>query len=186
MVKIYFIFICFIASLSFKVSSKDSCYLSPMILMTNLEMNFKEFDQTQNNGWRTLANNGCYFESAILINSYHLKHMPKLKKWQNRVLYWHAGQMYAFNNDYLLAKSKFAKSIKKDELPDDAFKWNAYVNGSISFLEGKLSELKKYQNELKTATNPHSKVNLAVLKRMVQCFGQSYKKVYSNACIPNN
>jgi hypothetical protein len=161
------------------------CSIPKQIVIENLKLNYNDFDQDPNGGWRKLYHPDCFFELAGLIDFYHLHHFQNLLDWQNWLLYWHAGQLYADDNNYDLAIDRFSKSINSTEPADDPFKWNAYVMASIAFLKGDFQNLIKFRDELAAAQDPHRLNNLKIVQNMVICFGEPYKEVYSGNCKPN-
>lgn len=181
------VIICFIIiNFSFSawaVDSKD-CLLSPNDLSEMLKLDFKSFDQTlPNGGWRGLANKGCELEAAKVVEIYHLHHYDNLAPWQARILYWHAGQVYAMQDLTDLAIVRFKKSYNSEEKADDKFKWNAYVKGSIAFLERDMSSLIEARDELKSASTD-ARQNLKILESFIRCFKKNYKEAYNSDCIP--
>ena len=159
-----------------------TCEVSPEKLLEYLKMDFQNFDQTLHKGMRELEDLGCDYQAAQVIDIWHLHNQGNLTSGQERVSYFHAGQSYAFvgPNLYSVAAQRFSESIDPAEPPDNTFKWNAYVRGSIAFLERNLSDLKKYRDELACATTGSGR-NLAVLDRMISCFDRSYKDAYSSS-----
>ena len=150
-----------------------------------LTMDYQHFDQTPpDGGWRGVAAVRCYDFAGELIDVYHLHHLESLNESQARVLFWHAGQMYALGGMESIAVSRFSKSVNPEEAPDDAFKWNAYVKGSIAFLTHDLDALQANRVALASASDPNVKVNLAILDRMIRCFDKTYAEIYKpgNAC----
>lgn len=163
---------------------EDLCRLDAQDISVNLNLDYQAFDQTTGDGWRKWADRACDIQGAILVDAYHLHNLSILLPWQDHALYWHAGQLYANDKNYQLAISRFNKSLNSDELPNDPFKWNAYVKASIAFLENNKVELRKQRDELRNATDPGSQNNLTIVNRMIDCFGQPYKEVLSNFCHP--
>lgn len=176
--KIIFLF----SLISFSLHAQEECKLTRRIVTENLKLSFNDFDQDMNGGFRKLANKGCYFEAANLIDIYNLHNKSRLEKWQVRASYWHAGQLYASANEYSIAKSRFLKSYKPNELPNDTFKWNTYVNATIAFIDGDKELLINYKDELLLATDPAMKPNLDMVKGMIKCFGRSYSLIGTSEC----
>lgn len=171
----------FIFLFSFSSYGNLNCFISSYQKERLLNLSFDQFDQNINNGWRVIERKGCQKEAIYLIELYTDIHKKDLLEWQNNILIWHAGQIYGFMGDYQEAIIRFRKNINPNELPSDTFKWNAYVKGSIAFLEKDLHSLQKAINDLEKATNSHSIINLKILKSFERCFN----KTYSEACTPN-
>lgn len=163
------------------VSFANECDLTGERLVQQLSLEFWDFDQTAL-GWRQVADSGCYFESAQLIDIYHLQHSEKLLLWQRRILFWHAGQMYAFSGFLPLAIMRFEKSINPDEEPNPELRWNDYVRGSIAFLNKDLETLKISAERAAISKHDNNLKNVAILKSMIACFDRTYKEAYSASC----
>lgn len=143
-----------------------------------LALSYDEFDQTEQ-GWRQHAKLGCYHEIGVLIDRYLEKNKERLLDWQVLGVTWHAGQMYAFNNEYNVAIIRFEQSINQDESENSPLLWNDYVYASIAFLNNDLPNLKLYRNKI--ANGPiinGRKPNLDVVDNLIQYFGQPYSEAY--------
>jgi hypothetical protein len=148
-----------------------------------LKLDYKAFDQTlPDGGWRGLANKGCELEATKMLEIYHLHHYDELLPWQSRILYWHAGQVYAMQNQTDLALMRFRKSYDSDEKPGDMFKWNSYVKGSIAFLEHDMKALVAARDELKLVDKTQAHPNLKFLEAFIRCFNKTYKEAYNPTC----
>lgn len=158
------------------------CSLSSSEKERLLSLSYDDFDQDHVNGWRVIDGEGCHEEAIHLIELYLDSHKDNLLEWQISILIWHAGQIYAFIDDYKQAKIRFEKNLIPNELPNDNFKWNAYVKGSIAFLEKDKRALGYAIIELEKATNPHSENNLKILKSFERCFDKPYREAYNSSC----
>jgi hypothetical protein len=144
----------------------------------SLGLDFNTFDQSPGAGWRQLAENGRFLETAALIDRYIRKH-KKLNESQTTILYFHAGQMYAFADDYATAVDRFKRSTYAQEPPQLPLRWNAYVQATIAFLNEDLDRLKECRKEI--AEGPAlegEKPNLDVVDRLIRHFGEPYSKAY--------
>jgi hypothetical protein len=144
----------------------------------SLGLDFYAFDQSPGAGWRQLAENGRFLEAANLIDSYINKH-KNLNESQMTILYFHAGQMYAFSDDYQTAIERFVKSAYAQEPPELPLRWNAYVQATIAFLSKDLDRLKDCRKEI--AEGPAlegQKANLDVVDRLIEHFEEPYSKAY--------
>ena len=128
-------FFSLIASLFILLSPVFSatCDIPPIKKDKLLSMSYDEFDQTDN-GWRQYVKLGCYHEMATLLDQYLNQKNTTLADWQIISITWHAGQMYAFNNEYEIAKIRFGQSINPHEPEDTPILWNDYVYATIAFL----------------------------------------------------
>ena len=149
-----------------------------------LSLDFEEFDQTPNQGWRILAQGGQYLEAAQLIDAYIIQH-PALDSNRQRVLVFHAGQMYAFGNEYVIARDRFRLAINPNESRDDPIRWNAYVNGTIAFLEGNKAGVVFARSQIRAGpTVDGVKPNLNFIESFLTDVNQSYASAYTNARPP--
>jgi tetratricopeptide (TPR) repeat protein len=155
---------------------------------SSLTLNLDEFDQTPNQGWRSIGEEmGCYQEAAELIVSYLNVNATKLQGNQDTILHFHAGQMYAFAGDYKAAIPWFKRSFDQpDNLPPEAqpyiAAWNAYVNATIAFLNQDRAALERYRAEVAKGPNgPDGKVmNLHVVERLINNVDKSYRDAYND------
>lgn len=170
---IFLAILCF-TSVSFAKSSK--CTLSESETQNFLKMDFKDFDQTLGGGWRKFADTGCNFEAAQLIDLYREKHSKVLQAWEIRTLHWHAGQSFAFADNYKLALLRFEKAYNSEDESKVKFKWNAYVAASIAFLKADYSNLTLERNKLAEYPDDN-KPNLTIVENMIKCFSDTYKEV---------
>jgi hypothetical protein len=143
-----------------------------------LSLDFKTFDQSPGAGWRQLAENGSFLEAAALIDSYAKKH-KNLNESQTTILYFHAGQMYAFANDYETAIDRFKRSTYAQESPQLPLRWNAYVQATIAFLNKDLKRLQECREEIAEGpTLQGEKANLDLVDRLIEHFDEPYSKAY--------
>lgn len=87
--------------------------------------------------------------------------------------------MYAFNNEYEIAKLRFKQSINPKEPENMPILWNAYVYATIAFLNNDMHKLKLYRGKI--ANGPifnGKKTNLDVVDNLIQYFGQPYLVAY--------
>jgi hypothetical protein len=146
-----------------------------------LELDYKTFDQTlPSGGWRGIVDD---FDAARLLDAYYVQHYTTLLPYQRRVIVWHAGQMYATANLSKIAITRFTKAYSSDEEANDQFRWNAYVRGSIAFLEHNRADLQNAFDEMNAADPSVGNVNRDVLKGFMNCFGKSYAEAYGS-CRP--
>ena len=152
-----------------------------------LALDYRLFDQDMRGGWRTLAHKGCNKEAADLIRDWREHH-----KDSKYILFWHEGQMRAFDGDYETAIGLFEKSRRPKEA--DQIGWNFYVDGSEAFLRGDLMQLTAARENLAKVEKPLDwdamrgaggrllnlawPVNLDVLDGFIRCWGKRYKDAY--------
>jgi hypothetical protein len=144
----------------------------------SLNEDYLAFDQNLDKvkGWRLLADKQCYKEAASLIQTY-LNKKKSFSEWQKANLSFHAGQMYAFANDYQKAIVNFKRAIWA--VPTGSpVRWNEYVKATIAFLEKDKLQLTKYRDIVAQENNPANIRNLEVLDDMLTFFDSTYSKVY--------
>lgn len=144
-----------------------------------LSLSYDEFDQTPNNGWRRYAELGCYHEMGVLIDKYLGQKKAALTDWQVIGLTWHGGQMYAFANEYEIAKKRFEESINTNESADSPIRWNDYVYATIAFLNHDMPNLLLHRDNI--AKGPifnGEKMNLDIVNKLIRHFGQPYSVAY--------
>lgn len=179
-----FVFIALFATLpSLTLAESQNCQITATQLADYLKLDFKSFDQTlPDGGWRGLANRGCELEATKLVEIYHLHHFDILEAWQSRILYWHAGQVYAMQGLTELAIARFEKSFDPLEKADAPLKWNSYVRGSIAFLKRDKDGLIKARDHLRAGNGSKPDPNLKILEAFVRCFQKPYKEAYNPDC----
>lgn len=150
---------------------------------SSLTLEFNDFDQTPNQGWRLLSAIQCYSEAAELIVSY-LETKTTLEDQDREMLSFHAGQMFAFDNNELSAIAFFQQSFSAmKNLPPEyqiyPDSWNAYVNATIAFLEQDRTALEAYRTTVAKGPKLDGKImNLDVVNRLLANFGKSYREAY--------
>ncbi len=148
-----------------------------------LEMNPFEFDQSEN-GWRSLIGNTPEEQIANLILDYIKTNSNKFSDETPPIdlLYFHAGQSFAYAGTkyYKQAIQYFKKSYK----PGKEF-WNAYVNGTIAFLQQNKDEVDKqikFIQDSAVAEQNKRGGNIKILKNFSKYLEQGitdYEKAYS-------
>ncbi|MBD2102674.1 hypothetical protein [Leptolyngbya sp. FACHB-261] len=151
---------------------------------SSLSLGYDAFDQTPNQGWRRLSKMECYCQAAGLIVSY-LNTNTNLRGNEREILAFHAGQMFAYDNNYESAISFFEQSFSSPEGVPPEFKpysdaWDAYVNATIAFLKQNRAALIAYRAEVaKGPSLDNGQVmNLGVVDRLIENFGRPYRQAY--------
>jgi hypothetical protein len=155
-----------------------NCGMTPGEEAKLLSMTYEKFDQSKA-GWRQYVKKDCYWEAGVLIDKYLVKNKSTLNDWQIISITWHAGQMYAFNNNYEIAESRFNASINPNETENTPILWNDYVYATIAFLNNDMTKLKYYREKI--ANGPSfkgKKVNLDVVDNLIRSFGKPYSVAY--------
>lgn len=143
-----------------------------------LVMSYDDFDQSEN-GWRQYANIGCYHEMGLLIDKYLDQNKRTLTDWQLLGVTWHAGQMYAFNNEYAVANIRFDHSLNPNEPENAPILWNDYVYATISFLNNDKPGLMRYRDKISNGNVMNGKIpNLDVVDNLIKYYGQPYSVAY--------
>lgn len=159
---------------------------------TMLTLDFQEFDQDLNGGWRLLARNpGCKAAAADLIKAYRERNPSS-----PTTLAWHEGQLRAELGQGEAAISLFEharKSLLSDRQSDDwnayARGWNAYVDATVAFVRGDAAALRNARALLTGLPRPSSFTpemswppNLDVVDGLIACFGKPYAIAYAPHC----
>ena len=141
-----------------------------------LKLSFEQFDQDMNGGWRVNAKSRKYADAATMIESY-LSQRDDLTPENKRMLHFHAGQMWAMGDQKTKAIEHLKKSTQSKE--NDFLRWNAYVAGTIAFLEKDTDKLEAAREEVAKAEIPLSfNKNLVVLDKLRESPESSYRKIF--------
>ena len=137
-------------------------------LKTDLDLSYKEFDQTMNSGMRTLGNAGCHKEAADLIEAY----IQKNKATENS-LRWHVAQQRAMADDYPMAiLSAKEVLLENEDFSKQPLRWNDYVLATIAFWEGNKEVLIIHRNEVAKGKDVYfgNALNLKLLDVLIEKF----------------
>lgn len=160
----------------FTVANATECIISSDDENKLLAMSFDQFDQSKE-GWRQFS--ACYQQTSTLIDRYTNQNEITLEAWQKRILLWHAGQLYAFNNNYEMARQRFLSAVDPTESANSPIRWNDYVYATIAFIDKDLNKLMYYREEI--ARSPEwngEKVNLKVVDSLIKNFDKPYSAAY--------
>lgn len=154
--------------------------LEPQTFRELMEQDFQTFDQSPL-GWRQLAkgDNSTSLEIAQLIDAYHLDKMETLTSHQRGILYFHAGQNYAFAQLPELSLRRFANSLNPGEPANPEFHWNDYVRATIAFMKKDRAQLEAAMGRLGSSSHFGDAINFAFVKRFERCFDFTYAEAYS-------
>ncbi len=145
-----------------------------------LTLSWEDFDQTPGKGWRAYADAGDFLNAAHLIKQY-LQKYEDLEESSERILHWHAGQMYAMSGDYSSAKHYFQASLDpQEDLTKATLCWNDYVWATLAFLDKDREKLEKHRNVI--AYGPAyngKKLNLDIVDKFLQHFNKTYREAYT-------
>lgn len=173
------IIIAILMTLSPQLSLATDCPMAlQQHLTTDLDMSYKDFDQTNNSGMRVLGNAGCHKETADLIEAYIEKNKAK----QNS-LRWHIAQQRAMAGENELAIISAKKSLlEKENFSIQPLRWNEYVLATIAFLEGNKQALLIHRNKVAEGKDVYfgNRINLRILDGLIKNFGKSYSFATSN------
>lgn len=150
---------------------------------TLLQMDPIQFDQSEE-GWRSLIGKIPEEEIAGLILSYIKLNKNKFNQETPPVdlLYFHAGQSFACAGVKFYKKA--IQSFQKSYEPGKEF-WNAYVTGTIAFLEGNKDEIDKqikFIEDSKVEEQNKRGGNIKILKNFSKYLEQGitdYSKAYN-------
>lgn len=153
-----------------------TCEVSGKSLEAFLRLSYIAFDETEpKGGWRDLYARECYLEAAKIIDVYQLHHLATLTAAEKRMLTWHAGQNYANEGLKDVALTRFKQCFDPQEKAQDEIQWNAYVKGTIAFIEGNTDELKSTRDEL--AKMKKAPWSLKILNNLLECIGFPYREI---------
>ncbi|MBN8554944.1 MAG: hypothetical protein J0L93_05825 [Deltaproteobacteria bacterium] len=176
------IFIAIIFSVIPLLLSAEECRLTSQQIQDNLKLDWKEFDQTQNMGHRLLAAKGCYLEAALLTDSYNLQNRDLIDPSKLRILYFHAGQMYAYAELNEVAVSRMMNSLNPKEDMNPELNWNDYVQASVAFLRNDRESLEIFQKKLAAGkASEGNDLNLSVVNNFLKCLGKPYSWPYGRS-----
>lgn len=152
--------------------------ITSMDMKKQLSLAYTPFDQSAQ-GWRQFARSGCYLETGRFIDRYIEIHQTTLADWERINLRWHAGQLYAFANDYRLAIARFRSAINPRESGHSPILWNDYVYATIAFLNNDRKQLEKHRDAIaKGPVFQGKKMNLDVVNHLLSYIGQPYSVAY--------
>ncbi|MCF8878464.1 hypothetical protein L5876_01380 [Hyphobacterium sp. SN044] len=156
-----------------------ACFQSRNEAEALLQLDEDAFDQGEN-GWRMIAerrDGACMVAAADLILDYIARHGEMLER--TYLAHWHAGQMFALAGEDERALDQFRLSYRTGEETEmTAGMWNAYVDGTIAFMEGNRGALEAARSDL--PSGPYT--NRDVLDGFLNCFGEPYLVAYNPEC----
>lgn len=129
-------------SLPCLVTDTAGCHLDRNVIKESLSLDYQEFDQAEQSGWRIFYRKACYIEAAQLIKKYIL--YKSGTKIELSMLHFHLGQMYALYGNYSDAILSMKKAYR--DSASRIINWNAFVNANIAFLEEDINTLKKQRD----------------------------------------
>ena len=141
--------------------------------------NMELSSENQNSKWRDLKREGKYSEAITCLKK-EFKVVSNRR--QKHDVYWHIGQMHAFNNNYDSALVYIRKSTSwLTFLVDRQFYW--YYRGTIAFLKRDREKLKRYHLKLWSNKNGYYRKNALMLKAMYDYFEKSYEEIYGTVSV---
>jgi hypothetical protein len=128
----HLIFIALSLSTTFIQAEVDCQTLLEQHLESDMNLSYKDFDQTMGSGFRVLSAQGCHSESAELIERY-IEHNSA----EQSSLRWHIAQARAMAGENAEA-IRYARTtlLEEEDFSERALRWNDYVQATIAFLEG--------------------------------------------------
>lgn len=141
-------------------------------LKTDLDLSYQAFDQTEDGGFRLLAQAGCNREAADLIEVYVARHGAT-----ERSLRWHIAQLRATGGEYKRALVAARSVLDKDEdLETNPLRWNDYVLATIAFLEHDKAALIRHRDEVAEGADEFwgNALNLKLLDSLIRNFDRDY------------
>lgn len=158
-----------------------------------LSLDFWTFDQDLKRGYRSVQlTRGCELVAADLIRDYHARlretGQPVTYEYEEReitisvngevsLLYWHEGQIRAFQEQTEQAIELFALSLKPEH--ENRRNWNEYALASIAFLQQDFPELLRQRTKMVSGDRQQD-INLGVVDGLIACFGKPYAEAYGS------
>lgn len=139
---------------------------------TDFKLNYQQFDQTQDSGFRVLAAAGCDKEAADLIEEY----IRATGATQNS-LRWHVAQLRATQGEYAEA-IKYARTClnEKEDFSVHPLRWNDYVLATIAFLQHDRRALVQHRDQIALGKDyKGNALNLRLVDSLVRYFDKDYK-----------
>jgi hypothetical protein len=165
-----------------------SCEVTDEEFTRIIGLSLQDFDQNSGDGWRPFYESGCYELAAQLLTAYMAGYPDRVGHY---MLPFHAGQMYAINNEY----EKAERLMRQAYSPRDSAKidWNAFVDANIAFLRKDRAMLLRMRQRI--AKQPEmteamgapewavgKKMNLDVVDGFIACFDEPYSVAYDDEC----
>lgn len=138
----------------------------------------QEFDQSEHEGFRPLAEGGCQAEAGVLILAY-LGRNPSA----STNVWWHAAQMFARAGRLATADSLATFALSSRETDATAFRWNDYVLGSKAYFSRDRDKLALYvaKAQEKVACHAGNAMNLNMLEALQASWDESYEAAGARA-----
>ena len=141
-------------------------------------MTYEAFDQTHDEGWRAMAKQGNYALAARTIEDY-LEANLDLTEGQQRVLHFHAAQMFAFAGQTDDALWHLPFSFEPEDGEPKLILWNDYVAATEAFLRGNYPELLAARERIANGPECGGTIaNLSVVDRLLANFDRPYSQAY--------
>lgn len=155
------------------VYAEDDCQaLLERHLETDMDLSYKEFDQTMGSGFRVLSAQGCHSESADLIERY-----IEVNSAEQSSLRWHIAQERAMAGENSEAVH-YARTtlLEQEDFSERALRWNDYVLATIAFLEGNRDKLRFHRDQIAEGVGEHpgNELNLRLIDALVGYPGSDY------------
>ena len=165
-----------------------------------LALDVSTFDQSEDKGWRLIAERECYTEAAALIDEYRVRATEQRIK---DGLRHHQMQMYAvaeLRSEAVALLDEIIVSLKAEENLSEL----AYKEATRAFLLNDRAGLEAARNDLASLPMPEGfaaaianyaekypgfpipkwPLNLDVVDGFINCFGKSYSEAYAADCRP--
>lgn len=159
-------------------ASEDCASLYRDHLLSDMQLSYQEFDQSDGKGFRALAEKGCDREAANLIKEY-----LRINQSSQSSLRWHIAQLKATAGESAEA-IEFAKGVlaESEDFAKNPFRWNDYVLATIAFLEHNKQALLYHRNKVAQSKTEYfgNELNLRLLDSLIKYFDRDYKYATSH------
>jgi hypothetical protein len=155
--------------------------LQDSVLRPMLALGFGEFDQDMTGGWRRYEVAKDYLTAARILDAYRVGR-DSLRAWQQILLSFHAGQMYAYAERTDTAIARFLIAADSESVGPG---WEPYVRATIAFLRRDRGALEEAYRALVAAPTPDGPdPNVRVVESFLAHFDWSYARAYEAAARP--
>ncbi len=155
----------------------------------DLDLGYREFDQSPDRGWRRLRSAGFNREAIELIRRYLAAHKASLPQNQRANLNFHAAQVALNEGDVATALAHLEQATIPKDTSAWPLDWNSYVRATRAFVAG---DRRAFDESYSTLTGRRfadpdcgsgtecmrRDGNADVVERLRRCWGEAYRVAY--------
>lgn len=136
-------------------------------------MSSEEFEAESGDGWRPLANVGCFADAANLLEAYSAKHGAHYAR------SFHQARQWLSLDEFQKARPHLLASIRHDMPSASRFKWNNYVLAHVAYVDRDQNRFRREMAALESDAEFHpNKVNLKILRKIDTDFGLKFSEIF--------